>query len=325
MNIWLKSAGTGAVAALIVFLTGRQMPRTKSHPVYYAEYTIQVRPEKGKVSPLLVKQVLAKRLYAAELSHEIRIISDSLLKVAVKGPEDTAFLSELLTSGGHLQIMEMYISSEAPLQQVFKTAHEVALQQQKESNPVAPPKINRSPMSKEVSDLLDSMDQKSRYGQNTAGLFQFLDNQISYTTSAGHVKSSDTAALMRLLHHPYVKASTPSDLFFIWGDEPGPSSTAYQKKNKKFLLYAVKKLSVSDKALIENNDIADASAIYSYDNRPEVSITFIQAGSRKWALLTRKNIGRPLAIIFDGRLLSAPEVQSEITGGRAVINGNFTT
>lgn len=47
-------------------------------------------------------------------------------------------------------------------------------------------------------------------------------------------------------------------------------------------------------------------------------------GSRRWAALTKKNIGKEIAIALDGYVYSAPRVNSEITGGNSEITGNFT-
>lgn len=58
---------------------------------------------------------------------------------------------------------------------------------------------------------------------------------------------------------------------------------------------------------------------------PQVAVEFTPEGSQKFADITKRNIGKPLAIFLDGQLLSAPIVQQEIIGGTAVISGNFTT
>lgn len=57
---------------------------------------------------------------------------------------------------------------------------------------------------------------------------------------------------------------------------------------------------------------------------PVVTITFDAEGSQKFADLTRKNLQKPLAIVIDNKLISAPTVQSVIDQGNAVISGNFT-
>ena len=60
-------------------------------------------------------------------------------------------------------------------------------------------------------------------------------------------------------------------------------------------------------------------------NQPEVSITFNQEGGEKFAKLTTANVGHPFAIILDGKVLSAPNINEPILGGQAQISGSFTT
>jgi preprotein translocase subunit SecD len=59
-------------------------------------------------------------------------------------------------------------------------------------------------------------------------------------------------------------------------------------------------------------------------NSAIVSITFNQEGGEKFAKLTTANVGRPFAIILDGKVLSAPNINEPILGGSAQISGNFT-
>ncbi len=57
---------------------------------------------------------------------------------------------------------------------------------------------------------------------------------------------------------------------------------------------------------------------------PEVQIAFNSEGAGIFQKLTAANVGKPLAIFLDNNLISAPTVQQEISGGKAVITGNFT-
>ncbi|MDD3798904.1 MAG: protein translocase subunit SecD [Novosphingobium sp.] len=59
-------------------------------------------------------------------------------------------------------------------------------------------------------------------------------------------------------------------------------------------------------------------------NEPVVNITFNQQGGAKFAKLTTENVNRPFAIILDGKVLSAPNINEPILGGSAQISGNFT-
>lgn len=57
---------------------------------------------------------------------------------------------------------------------------------------------------------------------------------------------------------------------------------------------------------------------------PEVELTFTSEGQKLFAEITRRNVGRPIAIFLDGQPISTPVVRQEILQGRAVISGNFT-
>lgn len=59
-------------------------------------------------------------------------------------------------------------------------------------------------------------------------------------------------------------------------------------------------------------------------NQNVVNITFDAQGGAKFAKLTRENVGKPFAIILDGQVLSAPNINEPIIGGRAQISGSFT-
>ena len=75
-------------------------------------------------------------------------------------------------------------------------------------------------------------------------------------------------------------------------------------------------------------DLKKAQIVFSQGGGsagPEVSIEFSPEGSEKFAAITKRNIGKPLAIFLDNEYVSAPTVQQEILGGSAVISGNFTT
>src|SRR3989338_2478853 len=59
--------------------------------------------------------------------------------------------------------------------------------------------------------------------------------------------------------------------------------------------------------------------------KPEVTLEFDSQGAKLFEDITSKNIGKTLAIFLDNQIISAPRVNSAITGGKAVIEGSFTT
>ncbi len=75
-------------------------------------------------------------------------------------------------------------------------------------------------------------------------------------------------------------------------------------------------------------DLKKAQVVFSQgggNSGAQVSIEFSPEGSQKFAEITKRNIGKPLAIFLDNEYISAPTVQQEIIGGNAVISGNFST
>ena len=74
---------------------------------------------------------------------------------------------------------------------------------------------------------------------------------------------------------------------------------------------------------IKGDQLVNAQQSYDQNNQPVVSITFDQQGGAKFARLTTDNVGKPFAIILDGKVLSAPNINEPIMGGSAQISGGF--
>ena len=74
--------------------------------------------------------------------------------------------------------------------------------------------------------------------------------------------------------------------------------------------------------VLTGSDLKDARAQISQGNQAVVGLEFNSEGADKFAELTAKNIGRQIAIVLDGEVLTAPVVQEAITGGRAQISGS---
>ena len=76
---------------------------------------------------------------------------------------------------------------------------------------------------------------------------------------------------------------------------------------------------------IRGDNLVNATQGFSQDtNQPVVNIQFDQQGAARFARLTTENVNRPFAIILDGKVLSAPNINEPIQGGSAQISGGFT-
>ncbi|MBZ0167519.1 MAG: protein translocase subunit SecD, partial [Candidatus Omnitrophica bacterium] len=76
--------------------------------------------------------------------------------------------------------------------------------------------------------------------------------------------------------------------------------------------------------VLDGENIKDAQPNTDQVNQPIVSLSFDTVGAKKFADITRKNVGRRLAIVMDGQVLSAPVINEPILGGQGQISGNFS-
>ncbi|MDX3901510.1 MAG: protein translocase subunit SecD [Sphingobium sp.] len=84
-------------------------------------------------------------------------------------------------------------------------------------------------------------------------------------------------------------------------------------------------IAVKRQVMVSGEDLTDAQQSYDQQsNEPNVSIRFNGSGGRKFGQVTSQNVNRPFAIILDGRVLSAPNINEPILGGSAQISGSFT-
>lgn len=134
----------------------------------------------------------------------------------------------------------------------------------------------------------------------------------------GYAVAADTAAINAMLHSEAAKAVLPSDLYLAWGVK-----SAAGMKGNVFELYALRM--VNGGPALQGDVIADAKDDFDQSHNPIVSMTMTTNGGREWAQITKKNLKRPVAIVLDGFVYSAPVIQSEITGGVSQISGHFTT
>ncbi|MCF0042371.1 protein translocase subunit SecDF [Dyadobacter fanqingshengii] len=128
----------------------------------------------------------------------------------------------------------------------------------------------------------------------------------------------DTARASEILRRPEVKSLFPADLVFMW-DRKGTEGV----NNQLILpLYFIKK--ANGVAAMEGDVIVDATHDYDERGRPEVTMRMNGEGARKWRTLTARSVGRPVAIIIDNLVYTAPTVQGEIPNGNSSITGSFT-
>jgi len=80
---------------------------------------------------------------------------------------------------------------------------------------------------------------------------------------------------------------------------------------------------ISEDVVLSNADI-DSSRVVEGPIGPQIEIVFTHAGAKKFAAATENNIGEPLGVLVNGRLISAPIVHEKISGRKAIIEGSFS-
>lgn len=137
----------------------------------------------------------------------------------------------------------------------------------------------------------------------------------------GYANVRDTAAINKIITSDVAKQVLPSDVKLLWGAKPADGLST---KNV-FELYAIKVTQSNGRAPLEGDVITDASDQFNnVTGAPEVSMTMNSDGARRWAALTKANVGKAIAIVLDNVVYSAPRVNGEIPGGQSSITGNFT-
>ena len=159
----------------------------------------------------------------------------------------------------------------------------------------------------------DSSDSLNLSGPSNALLerMSFIQTQSPYVF--GYAMAEDTLAIMDLLSTSDIQRIMPRNTVVLWGSR----SLNFEGGVEQFALYGVR-----DNAELTGEVIEEASIQFDpTTNVPEVSMGMNSEGARVWSRITGANIGKPIAIVLDGYVVSYPNVSTKITGGNSSITG----
>ena len=163
----------------------------------------------------------------------------------------------------------------------------------------------------------DSEEVTSRFSREQNPLFALLDPSYAGGCIVGAATSADRVAINEYLARPEVENLMPADLELKWGVK------GEEYAGGRYMLYALR--SIDGKPSMDGSAVATAQENYSQKgSAAEVNLTMTSDGASAWAQLTGQNVGKPIAIVLDGFVYSAPNVSNKIEGGNSVITGNFT-
>lgn len=147
------------------------------------------------------------------------------------------------------------------------------------------------------------------------------NGQLAPSAVVGYAQAKDMAKINEYLSMKQVKDALPRNLALKWGVK------AMDEKGMFFELYALKVTNRDGTPALGGDVITDASSDFVQQpgvSGQEVSMKMNAEGAKAWARLTKENTGRSIAIVLDGVVYSAPNVEGEIPGGQSRITGNFT-
>ncbi|HAK10786.1 MAG TPA: protein translocase subunit SecDF [Chitinophagaceae bacterium] len=166
---------------------------------------------------------------------------------------------------------------------------------------------------------------KFKANQNPiARLVQFTQpyqdkGKVYFPAALGYVQTTDTGLLNNYLRMDIVKNKFPNNLVFMYGkvedDDP--------KAKNILTLYGIKTLD-NGQAELEGDHITEAAQDYDERGRVAIKMNMDKVGANIWAKMTGRNIGKPIAIVLDNIVYSAPNANDAITTGNSQISGNYS-
>ena len=219
------------------------------------------------------------------------------------GQNQVAHVLKLLQSQGCLQFYETYTFNE--LSDCFYKAN-VKLAEKDNPN------LEADFMFLLEGPLFDLL--KPSFNQIAPGKYE-----AERTACVGKAQAIDTLVINQMLIE--TRDLFPHDLKLAWTVEPEIVD------DSEVLGLIALKLSPDNKCALNGEAISDARLEYSsYNGEPEILIMMNNEGAKSWQRITGNNIGRQIAIVFDGYVYFYPVVNNEIPNGRATISGgNLTT
>lgn len=179
-------------------------------------------------------------------------------------------------------------------------------------------------------DLLSDLDSSRMYDDDEALFYRenpliavltpYLDNQRNFIpgSTVGVVLLKDTAAVNRYLSIPQIRQLFPSDLKFAWHFQP-------EGAEQQFIRLHALRSTRNNQPALDGKYVTDARVgTDPYTSEFTVNMNMNAEGAKRWANLTRENVGEALAIVLDGLVYSAPTVSEEIKGGSSSISGDFS-
>ncbi len=179
--------------------------------------------------------------------------------------------------------------------------------------------VKENPTEEEMKDTVYKLRKRvDDSGQTEADVYQEGSNRINVDIPG----ATDAEATLKEL-------GRMGEIFFVLGTN-NIELLGYNEEKGDYEYAFIKtwdEIKESGDIILDGSDIQNAEAGWYNEygmNQYIVSLTLNETGKSKFAKATTAHVGEAIAIVYDGEVVSAPEVQQPLTDGKAQISGNFT-
>lgn len=260
----------------------------------------------------------------------IEKLDKNIYRIKANKISDTTVFKKAITASGKIEFSELFSLAEISealmaIDSVLRNRDLDFLNKQKK---IQEAKKTLDTSTDKLSDILDHSELDK--SQTDPGLAKFIsytspyqnaDGSFRYTAELGYVKTKDTSHLNQILNDPEISRLFPKNLKIVYGAmdiDPYPNDSMLP-------IFAKKNLDRSFFPYPSGDQIKDASLEFdqSGDN-PIILFEFNSQGSQDWYQMTLRNVKKPVAIITNNIVLTAPFVEEAIEEGKSRIAGAFS-
>ncbi len=265
-----------------------------------------------------------------------RLENTGRIQIELPGVDNPERVRKLLQGVAKLEFMQVVAINE--VSEVLSQANDILVAEQKaaaanalESGEATENNASIQQQSGNLADLLgddNTVTDSTTSETDTTGanLDSLANNEVSpifglLRSQYGLVyQLEDTAVINGIIKREDIKSLFPRNTRLVWDVKANKS----EEGGDEFLELYVVRTQRGDKAMLSGEVVNDARQTYDAVGQPAVDMSMDPTGARKWAKITRENIGNRIAIVLDNYVYSAPTVNQEIPTGKSVISGSFT-
>ncbi len=269
-----------------------------------------------------VEQIMSKRInqFGVAQPNIQKESRKNRLYIELPGVQDEATVAKKLQSTANLEFYETYALAE--IQTGLSNANVISrnpeIKKAAADSTTTGDSTNVDTSKAAPVKPIKSLSLKSTGAGAKKGLFEYLKIEPGYGMPTAAAEDRDE--IDEILKRSDIITLFPPNLKFMWGANLEDIGNG----KKGYVLYAVR-VPEGGKALVGGEDVK--SSVRSFNQQTlqtTVSVTMSIDGSSKWADMTKRNVGRSVAITMDNVVYSAPVVNDEISGGSTEISGNFS-